>query len=144
MKYRVMEYLKKAALSLETDGIFEGIEDVRSKSARALEQILDNYDNFNISTIDSFINSILKACAINIDISPNFRIEKDYSRNLRFALDSFLRLSFMSEEAKSVLLKYISQYMMSEKTGWFPKNDIYNEVEKVFAKAGNKIGRAHV
>ena len=137
MKYRVMEYLKKAALSLETDGIFEGIEDARSKSARALEQILDNYDNFNISTIDSFINSILKACAINIDISPNFRIEKDYSRNLRFALDSFLRLSFMSEESKSVLLKYISQYMMSEKTGWFPKNDIYNEVEKVFVKSGN-------
>ncbi|MCL2144850.1 MAG: UvrD-helicase domain-containing protein [Endomicrobia bacterium] len=141
MKCRVIEYLKKAVLSLDTSGIFDetGLsqKEVRSKSAEVLNEILNNYDNFNISTIDSFINSILKACAINIDISPNFRIEKDYSENLKFALDSFLRLSALSANLKEILTRYISQYLMSEKTGWFPKNDIYNEVEKVFAKAGN-------
>lgn len=148
MKYRVMEYLKKAALSLDTEGVFDGSEfgkdELRTKSAEALNAILDNYDNFNISTIDSFINSILKACAINIDISPNFQIEKDYSKNLKFALDSFLQISSVSPTLKKTLLQYLSQYLMSEKTGWFPKNDIYNEVEKVFQKSGNSGKRIAV
>lgn len=141
MKYRVIEYLKKAALSLDTDGIFDesGLseKEIKVKSSEVLKEILSNYDNFNISTIDSFINSILKACAINIDISPNFQIEKDYSKNLKFALDSFLQLSSTSAKLRETLLQYISQYLMSDKTGWFPKNDIYNEIEKVFKKAGN-------
>ncbi|MDR1194905.1 MAG: UvrD-helicase domain-containing protein [Endomicrobium sp.] len=141
MKYRVIEYLKKAALSVGTDGIFDetglSADGIRLKSLEVLNEIFNNYDNFNISTIDSFINSILKACAINIDISPNFQIEKDYSENLKFALDSFLQIAAASKSAEKILLQYISQYLMSEKTGWFPKNDIYNEVEKVFKKAGN-------
>ncbi|MDR2426774.1 MAG: UvrD-helicase domain-containing protein [Endomicrobium sp.] len=141
MKYRVIEYLKKAALSADTEGIFDdtglSADKIRLKSLEVLDEILNNYDNFNIGTIDSFINSILKACAINMDISPNFRIEKDYSENLEFALDSFLQSAGTSKNTEKILLQYISQYLISDKSGWFPKNDIYNEVEKVFKKAGN-------
>ncbi len=151
MKYRVVEYLKKAALSLDTDGIFDGFnisgKNLPLQSVKVLNGILDNYDSFNISTIDSFINSILKACAININISPNFKVEKDYSAHLGFALDSFLRNASTSPALKNMLSDYIDQYLLSEKTGWFPSNDIYNRAEKVFQKSsasGKGIGFAKV
>ncbi len=141
MKYRVIDYLKRAALRMDTEGIFDGFglsgKESALRSRKILEEILDNYDSFNISTIDSFINRILKSCALNLDISPNFRVEKKYSNHLSFALDSFLKNASSSSRLTDLLLNYISQYILSEKTDWFPKNDIYNEIDKVFKKAGN-------
>lgn len=140
MKRRVIDYLKKAALNLDTEGIFEGVnlpqKEISARSAKILNFILRNYDGFNISTIDSFINHILKACAINAGVSPNFGIEKDVSKYLNFALDSFLQNAVHSKEYQALMGDYIMQYLVSEKTGWFPRNDIYNEVENVFKKAG--------
>ncbi|AKL98257.1 UvrD-helicase domain-containing protein [Endomicrobium proavitum] len=140
MKYRVIEYLKKAALSLDTGDILKDLnlsEKEKSVcSAKILNDILENYDNFNISTIDSFINRILKACAINVGISPNFKIEKDISENLSFSVDSFLKKASKSSSYKNLLSEYIMQYLILEKSGWFPKNDIYNEVKNVFRKTG--------
>ncbi|MDR3256698.1 MAG: UvrD-helicase domain-containing protein [Endomicrobium sp.] len=140
MKYRVISYLKKAALSLDTNGFFDDLgltkNEIAKKSNIVLKNILKSYDNFNISTIDSFKNHILKSCAISVDISPNFKIEQDYSENLLFSLETFLQKAQLFESLKNVLLQYLSQYLI-EDSGWFPKNNIYNEIEKVFEKSGN-------
>ena len=139
MKYRVMEYLKKAALGLDAKDIFSAADKktLPLKSKKILDEILNRYDDFNISTIDSFINRILKACAVNTGLSPNFRVEKEHSKHLAFALDSFLQSASSSLRLKELLCEYVAQYTLSEKSGWFPANDIYNEIEKVFKKSSN-------
>jgi len=141
MKSRVISYLKKAALSLDTENIFEGLNltknQIKEKSVRILNEILEDYDAFNISTIDSFKNRILKACAINLGVSPNFKIEDDYSQNLLFALDSFIENAAKSPETRALLENYVRQYLSVEKSGWFPKNDIFNEAAKVFEKSSH-------
>jgi ATP-dependent exoDNAse (exonuclease V) beta subunit len=141
MKSRVIYYLKKAALSLDTENIFEGLNlsksAIKEKSVKILDEILENYDDFNISTIDSFKNRILKACAINLGLSPNFKIEDDYSQNLMFALDSFIETALKSSKTRALLESYIKQYLLVEKSGWFPKNDIFKEASKVFNKSSN-------
>ncbi|MCL2485586.1 MAG: UvrD-helicase domain-containing protein [Endomicrobia bacterium] len=140
MKSRVIDYLKKAALGFDTNHIFDDLKlpekEISTRSLKALNYILKNYDGFNISTIDSFINHILKSCAINIDISPNFRVEKDISKHLHFALDSFLKNALSSKESENLLLNYLSQYLIAGESGWFPRNDIYGEVENLLKKTG--------
>lgn len=140
MKYRVIDYLKKIALLQDCNNILDGLNISKKEAARrsliVLDEILKNYDSFNISTIDSFLNHILKTCAINIDISPNFKIEKDSSPHLLYAVDSFLRNAADNKTLQLLLNEYVEQYILSEKSGWFPKNDIYNEVEKVLIKSG--------
>ncbi|MDR0800243.1 MAG: UvrD-helicase domain-containing protein [Endomicrobium sp.] len=140
MKYRVISYLKKAALSLDAGNFFDDLKlpknEIAEKSAAVLKEILESYDNFNISTIDSFKNHILKSCAISIDLSPNFTVERDYSDNLLFSLEIFLQKAQISENLRGIVLQYLSQYLMRD-TGWFPKNNIYNEIEKVFRASGN-------
>jgi ATP-dependent exoDNAse (exonuclease V) beta subunit len=143
MKYRILSYLKMATLSQNTGNFFADLnlscEEISRRSSCILENILEHYDSFNISTLDSFKNHILKSCAINIDISPNFSIEQDYSKNLKFALEAFLHKSNNSENIRNIILEYLTQYLAND-IDWFAKDNIYNEVEKVFKKSGN-IGK---
>jgi ATP-dependent exoDNAse (exonuclease V) beta subunit len=140
MKHRVIDYLKKAALDLDTGNFFDELDLTKDKTAKrsaaVLKDIFKFYDNFNISTIDSFKNRILKSCAMSIDLSPNFVIEQDYSENLMFSLEIFLQKARDSENLRNIVRKYLSQYLMKD-SGWFPKNNIYNEIEKVFKESGN-------
>ncbi|MDR0676650.1 MAG: UvrD-helicase domain-containing protein [Elusimicrobiota bacterium] len=143
MKYRILNYLKMAALSQDSINFFADLnlppKDISRKSLLALQNILEHYDSFNISTLDSFKNRILKSCAINMDISPNFSIEPDYSQNLKFALEAFLHKSNTSQNIRDIILKYLDQYLTND-LGWFAKDNIYNEIEKVFEKSGS-IGK---
>jgi ATP-dependent exoDNAse (exonuclease V) beta subunit len=140
MKYRVINYLKRAALQEDCDGFFSDLklskQEIAQKSLTILKEILSCYDNFNISTIDSFKNRILKSCAMSIDISPNFTIEQDYSHNLDFALEVFLQKTRQSKGFEDIALKYVSQYLMKD-SGWLPKESIYREILKIFNKSGN-------
>ncbi|MDR1400736.1 MAG: UvrD-helicase domain-containing protein [Endomicrobium sp.] len=143
MKYRVISYLKKAALCLNTGDFFDELKLTKSKLAEksdaVLKDIFESYDNFNISTIDSFKNHILRSCAINIDISPSFTIEQDYSDNLLLSLDFFLQKTQISENLKNIVTQYLLQYL-ERNLDWLPKDDMYCEIKKVFEKSGN-IGK---
>ncbi|MDR1522588.1 MAG: UvrD-helicase domain-containing protein [Endomicrobium sp.] len=143
MKYRILNYLKMAALGQNVGTFFAdfGIsrKEISRRSFLALGDILEHYNSFNISTLDSFKNYILKSCAINIGISPNFSIEQDYSKNLKFALEAFLHKSNTSQDVRNITLQYLTQYLTDD-MGWFAKDNIYNEIEKVFKKSGN-IGK---
>jgi ATP-dependent exoDNAse (exonuclease V) beta subunit len=140
MKRRVIDYLKKGALSLDAGDFFNDLgltkNEIAKRSSIVLKNILEFYDNFNISTMDSFKNHILKSCAMSIGISPNFTIEKDYAANLLFSLETFLQKSQESENLKGIMLRYLRQYLMTD-SNWIPKNSIYNEIKKVFNKSGN-------
>jgi len=140
MKCRIINYLKKAALFLDTGDFFDDLGltkcEIAKRSAFVLKTIFESYDDFNISTIDSFKNYLLKSCAINIDISPNFTIEKDYSKNLLFALETFLQKAQLSKSLNTIVLRYMRQYLI-ENLNWIPKNNIYSEIREVFEKSGN-------
>ncbi|MDR3306191.1 MAG: UvrD-helicase domain-containing protein [Endomicrobium sp.] len=140
MKYRVISYLKKAALEEDSGGFFDDLnlskQEIAQKSLAILKTILSCYDAFNISTIDSFKNRILKSCAMSIDISPNFTIEQDYSDSLAFALEAFLQKTQKSKILEEMALKCVSQYLMKD-SGWLPKESIYGEILKIFNKSGN-------
>ncbi|MDR1260081.1 MAG: UvrD-helicase domain-containing protein [Endomicrobium sp.] len=140
MKYRIINYLKKAALLLDADNFFCGLKltknEIAKRSITILNSVFESHDNFNIGTIDSFKNYILKSCAINIDLSPNFNIEQDYSDNLLFALSIFLKKSQTLESLRKIILRYLSQYLIKD-LGWFPRENIYNEIEKLFKLLSN-------
>jgi ATP-dependent exoDNAse (exonuclease V) beta subunit len=143
MKHRVISYLKQSVLHINTNTntFFKEFKltnkEIIIRSSNLLRHIFEYYENFNISTIDSFKNHILKACAINIGLSPDFSIEKDYSKNLFFALDKFLQQAILSKNLQHTILKqYLSQYLIKSHS-WFPKYKIYNEIEKVFNKSSS-------
>ncbi|MBN3040511.1 MAG: UvrD-helicase domain-containing protein, partial [Candidatus Omnitrophica bacterium] len=77
MKERIITYLKKMALGLCVPGSeddFISLLDLDGqKAAKTAELVMDNiikhYSFFQIQTIDSFINTLLLGCSLNIDRS---------------------------------------------------------------------------
>ena len=149
MKERILEILKKIALdSFETEiekkdilSLFNLSEkDIQSKARAILDEIIRHYNFFQVQTIDSFINSLLLGCALNIDRSASFKIKKDYSRHLGFCLDRVIDQAPREKEVFSFFEDFLEHYLFVEKRmGWLPKKDILELMQSLFRQS-NKYG----
>ncbi len=100
MKVRILNVLKAAALGdSETLNVVSKLvslskNEISSRSELMVNQILRNYSDFNVRTIDSFLTTVFKASAMELGVQPNVDIEFDadsvidqafrqYSQNLR-------------------------------------------------------------
>jgi len=84
MKERVVEQLGQLArrldspyqaILLQETGLTETA--LEQKAARALENILYDYNRFSVSTIDKFTQRVLKAFNREIGTAPNYQLELD-------------------------------------------------------------------
>ena len=100
MKERIIKVLKEAALGnprttaelLSITSLNE--QELMELSGQMVDRILQNYSDFNVRTIDSFLTTVFKASAMELGVQPNVEIEFDhdavidqafrqYSQNLR-------------------------------------------------------------
>src|SRR5688572_4642387 len=65
-------YLKKLEQECRTDELH-----IQKKAREALANILHDYSNFNISTIDTFFQKILRAFAKDLGISAIYNLQLD-------------------------------------------------------------------
>ncbi|MDR3112533.1 MAG: UvrD-helicase domain-containing protein [Elusimicrobiota bacterium] len=141
MKYRIITYLKQAALGVKYPNFFYEFnlseKKISEKSAKRLDDILNDYDSFNVCTIDSFKNHILQSCAINIGIPPNFSIEQDSSKTMLFALEIFLQKASKSQELRYLIILFLKQYVLKDTASWIAKDNLYSEIKNIFEKSGN-------
>ena len=63
---------------------------VRSLARQALHELLFDYSNFNVSTIDSFFQTILRTFARELDRDFNYDIQLEEKYAVRVALHNFL------------------------------------------------------
>lgn len=150
MKERILQLLKKIALDS-----FSNIEEERDilaalgvdkkfaalKASLVMDKLINNYSSFRVHTIDSFINSLLLGCAMNIDRSASFKIKSDYRDYLFYCFDSVVEQSAVDEETLRFLDDFLEHYLFVEnKEGWFPKEDIFDLMRSLF-RLTNSYGR---
>lgn len=122
MKSRIIEYLsllekgdqKVEALKrsiveeLKEDKGVDISEKFQSKVSTALQLILHDYSNFNISTIDSFFQGIIRSFAKELDLPVGMEVELDTDTVIREAVQSMLR-EYKPE--KDTFSKWIEDYL---------------------------------
>jgi ATP-dependent helicase/nuclease subunit A len=97
MKQRVLDGLKSASLGKpETLEEFQQLlsltpSEVQLAAGRLVEEILDNYSDFQIRTIDSFLARVFKASALELGLSPDLEIALDSDAILDEAFGLFAR-----------------------------------------------------
>ena len=64
---------------------------IREVSAAALEAILNDYSNFQISTIDSFFQSVLRTFASEVDLNDSYQVELDSAYLSAMGIDLTMR-----------------------------------------------------
>jgi ATP-dependent exoDNAse (exonuclease V) beta subunit len=95
MKENVLEWLKRIALGdAERTAAMEAIVEGGGLADRAgslLEEILDGWSDFQVRTIDSFMNSVFRGAAIGFGYSPEMEATTRLDPIVDYAFDLFLR-----------------------------------------------------
>jgi len=98
MKERILQELKGMALKIDPEAMERRAERLGLKpealaglAGGKVEEILEHYTDFQVQTIDSFTNRVIRALALELGMRPEPEIVLDYSELLPYALSLLLR-----------------------------------------------------
>ena len=124
MKDRILDYLND--LKFQRNKIIEDIiidktglnnSYIKQKSSNILEKILQNYSNFNVITIDSFTNNIIRSITEESESKNEFLIELDNSNYLEEAIDELIIDIDNDVELKELLIEF-AKFKLSINKSW--------------------------
>ncbi|HWY12857.1 MAG TPA: UvrD-helicase domain-containing protein [Bacteroidia bacterium] len=129
MKLRIIEALKqisentdKGKLLIDLLCVEIGISaDVLQKRARlTLSEVLHNYSDFSVSTIDSFTHKIVKTFAFDLKLPVNFSIETNTAEFYKKVVMALMSKIGESAELTELLIQYSSNNAR-DNTAWDPE-----------------------
>jgi ATP-dependent helicase/nuclease subunit A len=108
-------------------------EQIPGRAEALVDEILENYTEFQVRTIDSFMASIFKASAIDLGYSPDFEIVMSSRPLMTYAFNRFLRR--VREGAREArFIEELLDLILENKGGedrfpWDPSKDLLGEME---------------
>lgn len=103
---------------------------VRERSLQALSSILHNYNRFNVSTIDSFFQTVLRNLARELNLNANLRIDLNDAQVEADAVDRLIE----DLKSKDNVLTWITNYLKNQLS-----EDKSYDIIKDIKKFGKKI-----
>jgi len=148
MKERILYLLKRLALDGFTDPAEReellrelglGAQEARVHASRCMNDLIYNYNFFQVQTIDSFMNAILSGCAFHLGLSSSFRIRRDWPEFLAFSLDTLIDRASQDKSVRRLFDEALRQYLYLEsRSGWFPKRDMFKMMKDLFSAMNRK------
>lgn len=139
MKTRILEYLSLLASSPKAEAVeyskYKGLIDTICEATNLSEQlvceraqvvltkILHAYTEFAVSTIDSFVQRIIRTFAFDLRIPQNFEVELDVKKILGQGVDLLLSKAGTDDEISEILVNYIRR-KLSDGKSWDIENDL--------------------
>lgn len=98
MKQRILEQLKKLALSKDEMILKETVEqlgvppeELQSLAEANVSRIIERYSDFQIQTIDSFMTRVARSAALELDLRPDFEITMTHGELQHYSTSLMLR-----------------------------------------------------
>ncbi len=113
-------------------------ERLSQKAGELIDEILNNYSDFNVKTIDSFITSIFKASAVDFGFNTNFEIVLNHDSFMDYSFDIFLKSVTEGSQIAKILLEVVD--IIHENRGrdssflWDPVPKLLKEVKNIYTK----------
>ena len=86
-------------------------EEIRERCRKALLYILNDYGQFTVSTIDSFVQKVVRAFAYEAHLNADFGVELDVDTQLKMSLDELMKSIANDGELLDWLNKYVKSKM---------------------------------
>ena len=80
---------------------------IRKKAQSILGEILHNYSNFELTTIDTFTHRIIRSFALDLDLNPGFEVTLDPEENLKEAIEILIEGVEKESAIEEILLQLI-------------------------------------
>jgi len=172
MRSRIIDWMKRIILDIPLEGsqrkpIDEIVESVRGQGfdgsrvrvdrsdtqileslirktiEHNFEDLLENYYDFNVSTIDSFVNLTLKASAFKLNLPPDFDISTESGTQIDFVLQECLQKILEDDGVREKFDRFLKNYIELEgdNISWIPKNFIRDTISSLWnEEAKENIG----
>ena len=144
MKSRIMKYLTAYANSNELDNIMlEMIMDetglakieVFSKSLNILKNIIKNYSDFEISTIDKFTQKIIRNFTYELGINSKYEVQIDQDEILKKSVDNLISKIRENDNISINILNFSFDKTLNDKS-WDVTSDL-EEISKLILNENN-------
>jgi len=154
MKERILSWLKDIYFK-DTEKIKEISEIVSlkeehlaDKAGAKIDEILKNYTEFQVKTIDSFMTSIYKASAILLGYSPDFDIVMVPENIMAYAFNRFLR-DVKEKSPEAEFLEKLLEIILESRGGessylWDPSKDFVEETVELYNKLSGIVKGAKI
>lgn len=149
MKQRTLEYLKRTALGEKKilDELREFLaldpDELRGRAEMLIDDILDNYSDFQVQTIDSFLTRVLRVSALEVGYAPRFDVVFDHGRLLDEAFVVFARDLAEDPKKRSLverLIALLNDQRDSGKFLWNPYNNLASEIKGLYETLVSRAG----
>ena len=131
MKERILSNLKEITLAGES---FEGFSISREEAERLLFHLIENYSDFNAMTIDAFMNTLLRAFAIEAGRLPNYELHFNPGEIYTLTLD---RLMEDETRLKDPFLSFLNHLLTVERKGGFNPESMIRKTLSDLRKEGS-------
>lgn len=139
MKQRIMRSLKEISTNDEKSALLINIlkeelphieeSEIRKRAGLVFVEILHEYNDFAVKTIDSFVNQIVSSFTFDLDLPYNYEINLDTNQLLSEAVDKLIDKIGQNADLSSLLLDFV-YHKIEEDKGW---NTLVDEI-KTFGK----------
>lgn len=144
MKERILAWLK--SVHFEAPDKVTELSSITSFSRERLveragsmvDEILSNYSDFQVRTIDSFMTTVFKASALEFGYNPEFDILMKNDPVIDYSFDLFLR-DVREGTEKAAYLEYIADSLAEHKKAasayvWDPSALLLEEIKRLYRK----------
>lgn len=110
-------------------------EELQKKANKLLSAIIYDYDEFAVSTIDSFVHGIIKTFATDIKLPQNFEVVLDKDDIIPEIIQDMYDKVGIDKDVTNILVNFVIANYEEEK-GHDPTNQIYGFIEKQMEEEG--------
>ncbi|MBI5475989.1 MAG: UvrD-helicase domain-containing protein [Ignavibacteriales bacterium] len=152
MKQRVLESLKKASLgNQQTLKQMEEVvgldaETLIERSREEVDRILDNYSDFQVQTIDSFLSRIMKVSALEFGLPPSFDVILNSDIILDEAFEHLAQELGYDLDKRKIFQQIIEiinrNQSFDKKFLWNPNKKLSKEVKDIYKKLSSHAGQS--
>ena len=127
--------LEMRALIVSETGLT--IHELTERAQAVFENILHNYSQFSIGTIDKFTHRIIRTFAQDLDLPQNFEVEMEHKLLLKQAVDLLISKTGEDEKLTQLLVNFIKDRTADDKS-WLIENDFYLVAEELLKESGQE------
>ncbi len=116
-------------------------EELKDVAGKVLGQLLFDYTFFNVSTIDSFFQNVLRTFAFEIDLTGDYEVELDDSFAISAGVNELFNvINYHNDKRSNKLSEWLRQYMMYNVESGLAFN-VLNRKSNIFAELLKYIGK---
>jgi len=133
MRQEILKMLKTRAFGKGGDSLAAG---------QIVDEIIQNFSDFAVRTIDSFVHSLLVASSLELKLPPDYEIMPQPRPYLEYVLDNLLEEILYDQEIVHLFSGFLNHFLIVEgHRDWNPKRTLLTLLDRFYQEENGRAKR---